>query len=305
MGRDTKVIYLRGPPGKMGLPGVMGPPGYMGPCGSRGMPGMRGPPGPPGPPGPVGCRGNRGPPGPCGMVGCMGPEGPPGPQGPPGDPRGPDGPVGAPGPKGAKGPDGLFGPPGDRGDRGYQGDQGDVGDRGPRGPRGGQGPRGPGGPQGDNGDDGDPGPRGASGNLEFVFTFFMAKITNNDPIPAYPTFAPLQTFDSIVEEYNAITDNPDSNISISQDGTLFYLRLEPDFGATEASIGNIDNVTFTIPVYGPDCPGDCDKQVYQVSVQQPPGGWTTSFIETFIDIETTVTDVIKPGVILLDRKSVV
>lgn len=41
MPKDTKVIYLRGPPGRMGFPGPIGPLGFMGPCGEAGSYGMQ------------------------------------------------------------------------------------------------------------------------------------------------------------------------------------------------------------------------------------------------------------------------
>lgn len=298
MNKDTKVIYLRGPPGKMGLPGSMGPPGYVGPCGEIGIKGDMGPTGPCGPYGPYGERGNRGPNGPPGFEGPPGCEGPPGPPGPPGPNQGPDGPPGPPGSRGSKGLLGIGGVKGEIGDRGDFGDPGEAGDRGQQGPRGAQGPKGPQGDQGDLGDTGGTGARGTSGNVEFVFTFFMSKITNNDPIPTYPTFFPLQTFDGTIEEYNAITSNPPSFLSISKEGTTFWIRLEPDFGGTGASIGTIDNLSVTIPVYGSNCPGECDKKVYKGSANFP---FSTSFIEIPIDLETTVEDIIKPGTILLIR----
>lgn len=301
MPKDTKVIYLRGPPGRMGLPGPIGPPGYMGPCGEAGGYGMRGPPGPPGPHGPPGCRGNRGAPGPAGAPGCRGPEGCPGPEGPAGRGQGPDGPQGPPGAKGIKGPDGVIGPKGDRGDRGDVGDQGDFGDSGPQGPAGGQGPRGPGGDKGLTGEDGADGPQGDPGNVQFVFTFFMAKITKDEAITITPK--PLENFGDVVEEYNAATKNPASFFFISQEDGVFIVRLNPDLGET---VGSIDNLTVTIPVYGPVCSGpantqDCNKQVYQGSASAP---FNSNRIEVPIeiaDIDLTVEDIIKPGAILLLR----
>jgi len=297
--RDVKIVYMKGPPGAVGPGGIMGPPGSKGPCGSAGPQGVPGIPGPPGPKGPPGPRGNRGAPGPPGGLGCRGPCGPPGPPGNDGPARGPDGPRGPPGAKGAKGVDGACGPKGECGDRGECGDQGDPGDNGPQGPGGFQGPRGPQGDNGPKGEVGDDGPQGDPGEVERVFTYFMAKITNNDVIPTFPDFAPLEGFGDVVEEYNSATANPPSLFLISQETDTLYFRLVPDFGGTGASIGNIDSLTITIPSYSPSCPGDCQIPVFR-GVSNGP--YTSSQIEIPIDVSPfSATDVAKMGAIFLLR----
>lgn len=297
--RDTKIVYMRGPPGRMGPAGIVGPVGVVGPCGNHGPQGGYGPPGPNGPPGPRGPRGNRGCPGPPGPMGCRGPCGPPGPEGPPGPARGPDGPQGPPGTKGAKGVDGAFGPKGDGGDRGDGGDNGDPGDAGPDGPGGVQGPRGSQGDNGPKGEDGDDGPQGDAGVVENVFTYFMVKIINAGVIPTFSEFAPLMDYGSVIEEYNAATSNPPSNFAISQENSTFYVRLRPDFGGTGGSIGNIDEFTTTISSYGPSCPGDCEIPIFQASEPVLPG---SSEIILPIDVSPfAVTDVVKVGTVILLR----
>ena len=290
---NRKVVYLRGPPGRIGYPGSGGPPGYMGPCGNPGPYGDCGIHGPHGPHGPIGPRGNRGPCGPLGGVGHRGPCGPPGSEGAQGSRQGPDGPQGPPGSKGIKGPGGQAGPKGDRGDRGDGGDQGDSGDRGPQGPRGPQGSRGQQGDPGDPGADGPPGPKGDSGEVEFVFTFFMGKVTNMNVIPDFPVFAPLDTFGNVVVEYDATIDEVTNFFFLSKDGpnTLVF-RVDPELAG---SISNIDAVFLTIPGYAP---GDFEQQIYEGSAEAP---FTSSQIRIFIDLGTPVENVIKPGVILLIR----
>lgn len=292
--RDTKIVYMKGPPGRMGPAGIIGPPGVVGPCGNHGPQGGYGPPGPLGPPGPRGPRGNRGCPGPPGPIGCIGPPGPPGPEGPPGPARGPDGSRGPPGSKGAKGVDGVYGPKGDVGDRGDSGDIGDVGDDGAPGPRGVQGLRGSQGDNGPKGDDGDDGPQGDAGVVENVFTYFMSKIINSRVIPTFSEFAPLENFGSVIEEYNSATSNPPSLFAISQEDSKFYLRLRPDFGGTTgASIGNISEFTATISSYGPSCPGACEIPIFSASESVLPG---SSEILLSIDVSPfKVTDVVKVG----------
>lgn len=303
MSTDKKVIYVRGAPGRPGAPGTLGPAGYMGPAGNPGCCGDEGPRGPRGKRGPRGPRGNRGPPGIPGFPGTRGPCGFPGSRGKIGRARGLDGLPGAPGNKGIRGLDGLPGAKGDQGDPGDPGDPGDAGACGQKGPRGVQGVRGTQGDKGPGGADGPQGAKGDNGESEYVFTYFMGKITNKNPIPNYPAepFAPLESFGIVSVEYDATIDEVSSFFFIAQTLvvqpagpplTAFLLRVNPDLAG---SVSDIDGIYLTIPGYSPD---DFEQQVYQAEDHAP---WDSSTITLTLPLGIPVEKVIKPGAILLIR----
>ena len=121
----------------------------------------------------------------------------------------------------------------------------------------------------------------------------MAKITNNDPIPEFPTFAPLESFGTVVEEYDATLTNPESFFLIAKESpNILKFRVNPDFGG---SISDIDAIFVTIPGYFPD---DFEQQVYQ---GQAEAAHLSASIILSIDLGVPVEDVIKPGAIILAR----
>jgi hypothetical protein len=284
--QDEKIMYVKGLPGKVGLAGKIGPRGPPGPPGEQGMQGQTGPQGEQGVQGCRGLKGPRGPPGPPGEQGVRGQAGPPGLPGPAGPNSGCTGPKGAPGAKGAKGLDGVVGPQGDVGDQGGRGNPGPVGPCGPRGPKGMQGNRGANGIVGDGGPKGLQGEKGENGEVERVFTCFIAKFYNNNVIPTFPNFGALFTFADETEEYNSAVQNPGNNFFISQDSNIFYLRVQPNLGAS--GVGAINKVTVVISGF---------NDVNEIYVGEAEAPFTDTVINIPIDVQQPVPNVVKQGTI--------